>query len=108
MQQRTFGLIPQETLDYLLSDAGRPDLVQILKQHIVIQQPIAGDARITAEIALGANGVMLETAAGSDVTLTVRVAQDGLSIGGSPVIDTDILATNGVIHTLGTVIVSPH
>lgn len=103
-----FGLIPQETLDYLLSDAGRSDLVQILKQHIVIQQPIAGDARITAEIALSANGVMLETAAGSDVTLTVRVAQDGLSIGGSPVIDTDILATNGVIHTLGTVIVSPH
>jgi len=101
-----FGKIPQETLDYLLSEEGRSDLIQILKQHIVIQQAVAGDVAISSETALGADGLMIETAA-SGVKLTVQVLGDELSIGGSTVVDVDFLSENGIIHTIDTVIVHP-
>jgi len=102
-----FAEIPQATLDYLLSEAGGEELIQILKQHIVIQQPAAGDKGIAFSTALQANGLVLETAAGPSVTLTVQSLGGHVTIGGAPVIDPDQFGTNGVIHTIGSVIVNP-
>lgn len=102
-----FAQIPQETLDYLLSEVGRSDLIQILKQHVVIQQQITGDVAIPAATAFNANGLAVATAA-DGVSLTVRVNGDALTIGGAAVVDADIFAENGIIHGISSVIVTPH
>jgi uncharacterized surface protein with fasciclin (FAS1) repeats len=102
-----FGQLPQATLDYLVSDAGRDDLIAILKQHIIVQQPAAGDERILFTTAIKADGLVLATGA-EGVSLTVSVNGNHLSIGGANVIDPDHLAENGVIHVIDSVIVNPH
>lgn len=101
-----FDELDPDTLAFLESDEGREDLIHILSQHVIIQQPEVGDVRIPFATALTADGLKLRTAA-EGVQLTVSVQQENVNIGGADVIDPDNQAANGVIHVIDSVIVSP-
>lgn len=103
-----FAELDPATVEFLLSDEGRETLVAILKQHIIIQQPAAGDVAIPFATALQADGAQLKTAAGDDVLLTVHVSGSDVVIEGATVIDPDNIASNGIIHVIDAVIVEVH
>lgn len=101
-----FEKVPQATRDELMSPAGREDLSNILTYHVVegetnaaaLQQAIegAGDAGYTITTVNGATltammdggNVVLRDAAGNTATVT----------------QTDVDASNGVIHAIDTVL----
>ncbi len=89
-----FATLPDGTLDSLLADI--PTLTEILLYHVVAGRVVSGDV------------VNLESAAtvqGSDVSISV----DGtVTLNDSAnVVATDVLATNGVIHVIDSVILPP-
>lgn len=85
-----FAKLPDGALDELLAD---PDaLAGVLKAHVV-----AG--KVKAETVLAAEQV--ETLNG---TYAVVVADGQVSISGSNVVATDLMAGNGVVHLIDTVI----
>jgi uncharacterized surface protein with fasciclin (FAS1) repeats len=86
-----FAKIPAADLQALLAD--REKLTAILTYHVVPGRVLASDV------------VGLETAAtvnGKSVSITTN--QDGVRIDGARVTATDIMASNGVIHVIDTVI----
>jgi uncharacterized surface protein with fasciclin (FAS1) repeats len=91
-----FDALPEGTLETLLEDP-EGDLTAILQLHVISGEVMAADA---AELV----GECVETLGGQ-----VRITEEGgeLSIGGAPIVDTDIEASNGVIHVLGGVITEP-
>ena len=89
-----FAALPEGTVEALLEDI--PALTDILLYHVV-----AGDVR-------AADVVTLESAVtvqGEVVSITVE--GDNVRINDSLVIITDIVAENGVIHVIDTVLVPP-
>jgi uncharacterized surface protein with fasciclin (FAS1) repeats len=89
-----FAKIPAVTLKALLLPENKESLVKILKYHV-----IAGEAKAAQVI----NLTEATTLEGSKVKIAVT---DGKVIlnGKSNVTATDILATNGVVHTIDTVL----
>jgi len=90
-----FGKLPEGTLEDLLADpAGQ--LTQILLYHV-----LAGEVMASAV----ADGLEVATLQGSKVTFSI---EDGMPmINGANIIATDIVASNGVIHVIDTVILPP-
>ena len=92
-----FEKIPKETLASLLLPENKDVLVRILKYHV-----IAGS--ISAKDAIGAANA--KTLEGSSVRFTL---QDGkLTVDNSTVIKNDVVASNGVIHVIDTVLMPPN
>ena len=88
-----FAKLPAGTIDHLLKPENRDQLVAILTYHVVPGKVYAADV------------VKLDTATtinGADVT--IRVRDDGVAVDDAKVIETDIKASNGVIHVIDTVI----
>jgi transforming growth factor-beta-induced protein len=82
----------------------REDLGDILTYHVVSGQVLA--AEVLALIAAGDGSAEVETLNGAVLTLTV--VDGGVVINGTVnVVDTDILATNGVIHVIDAVLLPP-
>lgn len=94
-----FDKLGADTINALLADTDA--LSNILLYHVV------GDASVNAEAALAtaAAGDTVMTANGGDISLTV--VDGALYINNSKVIITDIMADNGIIHVVDTVIVPP-
>lgn len=91
-----FAKLPQGTVQSLLRPENRERLRQILLYHAV-------EGRILGADALGAG--QASTLAGETVEITLR---DGrLTINDSGVIANDIVASNGVIHVIDTVLLPP-
>lgn len=90
-----FAKIPAETLQNLLKPENRATLADILTYHVVPGKVLAADVR---------NGAV-STANGAKVNLNVSAA--GAFINGARIIDTDIMAGNGVIHVIDSVIMPP-
>ena len=89
-----FAALPEGTVEALLEDI--PALTDILLYHVV-----AGDVR-------GADVVTLDAAVtvqGESVSITVEA--DNVRINDSLVIVADIVASNGVIHVIDTVLIPP-
>jgi len=89
-----FAKLPEGTIEALLADI--PTLTDILLYHVVSGEVLASDV------------VMLEEAAtllGENVS--VRVEGDMVCINESQVIITDIMADNGVIHVIDSVLLPP-
>ena len=87
--------LPKETLTALLDDRTR--LADVLQFHVVPGQLMAAD--LTA-------GLVQTTLQGS--TVEVSTTADGaLTIGGATVIESDLVATNGVIHIIDQVLLPP-
>ena len=101
-----FDKIPQATRDELMSEAGREDLTGILTYHVVEGETMA--AALTAAIeAAGTEGYELTTVNGATLTATLvdgNVVLTDAAGNTSTVTGTDVDASNGVIHSIDTVL----
>ncbi|MGC3995346.1 MAG: fasciclin domain-containing protein [Propionicimonas sp.] len=93
-----FATLPKGTLDKVLAD--KKLLTKILTYHVV-----AGE--VTADQVMGLDGKEVKTLEGG--TFTVKVGDDGVSLvdgAGNTVkvTQTDIMASNGVIHVVDAVL----
>jgi transforming growth factor-beta-induced protein len=95
-----FDKLPPDTVDFLLTPAGKSTLTDILTFHV-----FGGDLRKSDVASLnGTAANMLNT---KDLRIDVVDGKVILSLGGgsqAEVIITDILATNGVIHAIDVVL----
>ncbi|MEM7600716.1 MAG: fasciclin domain-containing protein [Verrucomicrobiota bacterium] len=89
-----FDKLPEGKVASLLEPANKDELVAILTYHVVAGKVMAAD------VATG----NVETVNGAEVSLSVA---DGVTINGAKVTATDIVASNGVIHVIDSVILPP-
>jgi uncharacterized surface protein with fasciclin (FAS1) repeats len=87
-----FAKLPPGTVENLLKPENREKLVAILKYHVVPGRVLAADVK-TMEA---------RTAQGQSVKLAV--SDTGVTVDNARVVKTDLLAQNGVIHVIDTVI----
>ncbi len=85
-----FAALPEGTVEALLEDI--PTLTAILTYHVVPGTVMSTDL---------ADGMMAETVNGASVTIGVG---DSVTVDGATVTQADIVASNGVIHVIDTVI----
>jgi len=90
-----FAAVPADTLAALQADPSA--LTDVLKLHVI-------SGEVDAEAATAAAGTCVETLGGK---VKVEQVGDGLTIGGVPIVSTDIKGSNGIIHVLGGVITAP-
>lgn len=90
-----FNALPDGTLEMLMQPENRDKLTNILRYHVIPGQVTSGELT-SGEV---------ETAEGSSVN--VDVGSDSISVGEASVIDSDIPASNGVIHVIDQVMVLP-
>jgi uncharacterized surface protein with fasciclin (FAS1) repeats len=101
-----FEKVPAATRETLMTPAGQADLAKILTYHVVSGNVTA--AALTEQITAGGGSATLTTVEGG--TLTAAVGADGSVTltdengGTSRVVQTDVAATNGVIHAIDTVV----
>merc|ERR1712224_118664 len=112
-----FADLPTELVDYLLDDANRDVLGQVLKYHVVAGTSIDSDAdipegTINVDTVQGGNDQITATKKCFS-TLQVQAGKpkcDRYSLvldGDSDVIVTDVHASNGIIHIINKVLVPP-
>ena len=89
-----FAKVDQATLDSLAADPTGA-LAEVLQLHVVSGKIMAADA-------VEADGTSIETLGGGK--LKVEVVDGEVMVGGAKVVQTDIPASNGVIHVLDSVI----
>jgi len=87
-----FAKLPAGTVESLLKPENRDKLAAILKYHVVPGKVLAADVK-TMEA---------KTAQGQSVKL--KVSDHGVTVDNAKVVKTDLLAANGVIHVIDTVI----
>ena len=92
-----FAALGDETINALLADV--PTLTNILTYHVI------GEQAVDAETAISLNGSDVEMLNGESVSVTVQ--GDTLYINDSAVIVADVLASNGIIHVIDTVLTPP-
>ncbi len=88
-----FAKLPAGTVDDLLKPENKAKLTAILKNHVVSGKVMAADVKAGPVPTLG----------GGDVVIAVEGG--GVKYGDAMVIGTDVLASNGVIHVIDTVVV---
>jgi uncharacterized surface protein with fasciclin (FAS1) repeats len=87
-----FAKLPAGTVEDLLKPENRDKLVAILKYHVISGKVLAADVK-TMEA---------KTVQGQSVKLVVSDA--GVTVNSAKVVKTDLLAENGVIHVIDSVI----
>ncbi len=97
---QAFDALPEGTLERLLQPENRDMLIQVLSYHVVPQQ-LSSD-QLDAQ-----DGSQLETVAGSPLLVQTEGPLGGLAVEGASVVDADIEASNGVIHSIDQVILPP-
>lgn len=90
-----FAALPEGTLDDLLLEENRDQLVSILTYHVVPGNVASGDLT---------EGMTAATVEGSEVTFTL---EGGPKVNDANITQPDIAADNGVIHVVDTVIMPP-
>jgi uncharacterized surface protein with fasciclin (FAS1) repeats len=91
-----FAKLPEGTVETLLQPENRDQLTAILTYHVVPGTVMAADV-VNVDEAETVNGEMLN----------VTVNGDTVMVNDATVIATDIVATNGVIHVVDSVILPP-
>ena len=95
--EEAFKKLPKKTVDALLAD--KEALKKVLLYHVVKGKVLAADAiKLDGKTAKSAN----------DLGLKVSVKNGSVYINKSKVVKTDIMASNGVIHVIDTVLMPPH
>ncbi|MEZ6197678.1 MAG: fasciclin domain-containing protein [Planctomycetota bacterium] len=88
-----FARLPDGTVESLLKPENRGRLAEILKFHVV-------PGRVLADAAVKLDGAV--TLQGQ--RLAISVGEGGVHVDGAKVVKTDVLARNGVIHVIDSVI----
>jgi transforming growth factor-beta-induced protein len=91
-----FAKLPAGTLESLLKPENKQQLIDILTYHVVAGRLPAATVVKHPSIA---------TALGSRVQVTANA--DGVTLNGAKVIAADVMAKNGVIHAIDTVLLPP-
>jgi uncharacterized surface protein with fasciclin (FAS1) repeats len=91
-----FNKLPAGTVENLLKPENKAKLAKILAYHVVPGKVMAADVK-PGEVT---------TAEGSK--LDIKVADGKVMVGNATVSKTDIMATNGVIHVIDTVLMPPN
>jgi len=91
-----FAKLDASTLDTLTDPANQAELVRILSYHVVTGTVMAADV---------AGMTTADTLEGSPITITVSGGD--VMINDATVVMTDVVATNGVIHIIDTVLMPP-
>lgn len=89
-----FAALPDGTVEALLMD--KAGLTSILTYHVVSGRVMAADVVKLTE-AMTVNGEKV----------AVVVGRDGVTVNGAKVVQTDIAASNGVIHVIDQVLMPP-
>ncbi len=87
-----FAKVPEETLAMLMTPEGKDKLTAILTYHVVPAKVMAADVKTMAA----------PTVEGTEAE--VVVSDDGVMVDDAKVIETDMVASNGVIHAIDTVL----
>lgn len=90
-----FAALPEETLTALLQPQNRELLASILTYHVIQGKVLAEDVT-SGEV---------PTIQGE--SLTTRVTETGVMVNTAQVVATDIIADNGVIHVIDSIILPP-
>jgi uncharacterized surface protein with fasciclin (FAS1) repeats len=85
-----FAKIPKADLDALIKDKAK--LTAVLTYHVVAGKVMAADVKAGK----------VKTVQGSELTVTTT---GGVQVNGAKVLKTDIVADNGVIHVIDTVVI---
>ena len=91
-----FAKVDPATVSALTADP-KGVLADVLKLHVISGEVMAADAADAA-------GSCVETLGGK---VKIEKSGEDLTIGGAKIVDTDIAASNGVIHVLDGVITAP-
>ncbi|MDF1839753.1 MAG: fasciclin domain-containing protein, partial [Planctomycetota bacterium] len=89
-----FGALPAGVLDDLLLPANQADLISVLLYHVVADE-------LTAQEVLGS--ASLPTLQGADLMVSASLGQ----VGGADISGTNVLARNGIIHVIDSVLIPP-
>jgi uncharacterized surface protein with fasciclin (FAS1) repeats len=87
-----FAKLPAGTVENLLKPENKAQLVAVLKYHVVAGKVMAADVK----------SGMLPTVQGQKIDVEVKT--DGVFVDNARVIKTDLIADNGVIHVIDSVI----
>lgn len=88
-----FAALDPATVEALKADP-QGALTEVLKLHVI-------SGKVDAAAATAAAGTCVETLGGK---VKVEKSGDSLTIGGAPIVTTDIMASNGIIHVIDGVI----
>lgn len=86
-----FAKLPEGTVENLLKPENKDKLISILTYHVVAGKVMAADVKAGK----------VKTFEGSKATISI---EGGVSIDKAKVVATDVVASNGVIHVIDTVI----
>jgi transforming growth factor-beta-induced protein len=95
-----FAKLPPGTIDNLLKPENKPLLIKILTYHVVAGQPL------TAADILAFNPPY-ELQMLNNISTQINVDRNQLVVDDAIVIQADVLATNGIIHAIDTVLLPP-
>ena len=87
-----FAKLPAGTVDNLLKPENKDQLIAVLKYHVLSGKVMAADVKT----------MKATTVQGQDVQL--KVNDSGVFVDNAKVVQTDLVADNGVIHVIDTVI----
>lgn len=89
-----FAKLPAGTVESLLRPENKEKLKSILLYHVV-------SGNVPASKVLKLNGNSVKTLEGSSIKVSTK---NGVRIGNAKVVQTDVMASNGVIHVIDTVL----
>jgi len=88
-----FAKLPAGTLEMLLKPENKAKLVSILTYHVVPGAVMSGD--------IAGKKIMVGTVQGSKIDVN---ATQGVMVDGAKVVTADVMASNGIIHVIDSVI----
>jgi len=91
-----FAKLPKGTVEDLLKPENKAKLAKILSYHVISGKVMSKDLK---------NGQMAKTVEGSEVKVTMMNGK--VMINNANVIKADVMADNGVVHIIDTVIMPP-
>lgn len=91
-----FAKLPAGTLESLLKPENKAKLAAILTYHVVPGKVMSGD--------IAGKSLTVATVQGSEVSVDART---GVMVDKANVVKADVVASNGVIHVIDTVILPP-
>lgn len=91
-----FAKLPAGTVENLLKPENKDKLVAVLTYHVVAGKVLSTDLK---------DGMKAKTVQGSEITITLK---DGKAmVNNATVTAADVMADNGVVHVIDTVILPP-